>query len=532
MRKIISPLSALLILQLGRLDAVEHQKPVSRPNIVIILADDLGYSDFGCYGGEIRTPNIDRLAQSGIRFSSYYSEAKCNPSRQQLLTGKYSLRAYNGRDATIAETLASGGYANYAVGKWDMVADIGGDSSLIPQLRGFDHFFGTPMGCGSYFAPVKLTRDGKPAEQESMVPGFYYTDAITDNAVRYIENTPAEKPLFLYTAYTAPHWPLHAREEDIASYKGHFNEGLDRLREARLARMKKMGLVDASVSLSPIEKEGRKNAPEWQQRRMEVYAAQIECMDRGVGRILQALDQTGRRENSLILVTSDNGACAEEYGPDRVGSFLNEKTRDGRPLRVGNSPDVMPGPEDTWQSYGRGWAALSNTPLRHFKGDEYEGGIRVPLIACWPKVIAKPGAIVREVTHEIDLLPTVLEVAQLQYPKTFQNREVQPPDGKSLLPLFKGEVSQRHDTLFWEYADKRAIRQGDLKLVFPSGGPWELYKISVDPTESEDLAARLPKQVESMSALWDQWIHIKPDRERRNEERRSKTSQNAAEKSQ
>jgi len=509
-------LIAFLLAPLAVLHATDAPKPDGKlkPNIVIILADDLGYSDFGCYGGEIDTPNIDRLAGSGIRFSSYYSEAKCNPSRQQLLTGKYALRAYNGRDATIAECLAPGGYSRYMAGKWDMVADISGDSRKAPQARGFEHFFGTPMGCGSYFAPIKLTRDGEPAEKESMAPGFYYTDAITDNAVKYINDAPQDKPLFLYAAYTAPHWPLHAREEDIAKYKGRFKAGWDRLREERLARMKKMGLVGADIPLSAREEkvpawENEKN-PEWKQRLMEVYAAQVECMDRGVGRILQALDKTGRRDNTLIIVTSDNGACAEEYSPDRLGNYLNKKTRDGRPLRVGNLPEIMPGPEDTWQSYGRAWATLGNTPLRGHKGEEYEGGNRVPLIACWPGKISKPGSIVHNVAHEIDLLPTVLDAAGLEYPRTFQSREVLPPDGKSLLSAFKGEALPKHDFLFWELSGKRAVRQGDWKLVCPRGGPWELYQFPVDPIEADNLAAKFPERVEQMSARWNEWFSIKP----------------------
>jgi arylsulfatase A-like enzyme len=518
----ILPILAVLLLAPLLATGAPDSNGQSKPNIVIILADDLGYSDFGCYGGEIDTPNIDQLAGNGIRFSSYYSEAKCNPSRQSLLTGKYAIRAYNGRDATIAECLAQGGYSRYMAGKWDMVADIGGDSRKTPQARGFEHFFGTPMGCGSYFAPIRLTRDGEPAEQESLAPGFYYTDAITDSAVQYINTAPQDNPLFLYAAYTAPHWPLHAREEDITKYKGRFKDGWDRLREERLARMKKMGLIGSEVALSPREKNipawSDEKHPEWKQRLMEVYAAQVECMDRGVGRILQALDKTGRRENTLIIVTSDNGACAEEYSPDRPGNYLNENTRDGRPLRVGNLTDVMPGPEDTWQSYGRAWAALSNTPLRRYKGEEYEGGNRVPLIACWPGKISKLGTIVHDVAHVIDLLPTVLNAAGLEYPKTFQSREVLPPDGNSLLPLFTGAASQKHDFLFWELSGKRAVRQGDWKLVYPRGGPWELYQISNDPIEVVDLAAKFPERVDQMSGRWNEWFSIQPKRIRRDPE--------------
>ena len=519
MKRALTLLTALLLMPAAALHANETTERKGKPNIVIILADDLGYSDFGCYGSEIDTPNIDRLAESGLRFSSYYSETKCNPSRQSLLTGKYSLRAYNGRDATIAECLALGGYSRTMVGKWDMVADIGGEPRKTPQARGFEHFFGTPMGCGSYFAPIKLTRDGEPAEHESLARDFYYTDAITDNAVKYINNAPQDKPLFLYAAYTAPHWPMHARAEDIAKYKGRFHAGWDKLREERLTRMKKMGLIGKEVLLSPREQNipawANEKHPEWKQRLMEVYAAQIECMDRGVGRILQALEKTGRRNNTLIIVTSDNGACAEEYSPDRPGNYLNEQTRDGRPLQVGNLPHVMPGPEDTWQSYGRAWAALSNTPLRRGKGEEYEGGTRVPLIACWPGKISKPGSIVHDVAHTIDLLPTVLEAASLAYPKTFLSREVLPPDGKSLISYFTEAAPLKHDFLFWELSGKRAARQGDWKIVYPRGGPWELYQIPDDPIEGNNLAAQFPERVEQMSARWNEWFNIQPKRVRR-----------------
>jgi arylsulfatase len=284
--------------------------------------------------------------------------------------------------------------------------------------------------------------------------------------------------------------------------------------------MKNLGLVGADVPLSPREEDvpawvNEKN-PEWKQRCMEVYAAQIECMDRGVGRILEALDKTGRRDNTLIIVTSDNGACTVEFSPNRPLDSLYEKTRDGRPLRAGNIPNVMPGPEDTWQSYGRDWGQLSNTPLRRCKGEEYEGGIRVPLIASWPGKISKPGSIVHEVAHVIDLLPTVLNAADVDYPTTFQSREVLPPDGNSLLPLFTGAAPQKHDFLFWELAGKRAVRQGDWKLVYPVGGPWELYHITADPIEANNLASQFPERVEQMSARWNDWFSLqsKPTRKR------------------
>jgi len=518
--KTILHITCLVALTTVSLDAAEPSSAVNkaegRPNIVIILADDMGYSDLGCYGGEIHTPNIDSIAKNGIRFTDYHAEAKCNPSRQALLTGKYHTRAYNGRDATIAECLKAGRYATYMTGKWDMVGDIGGDSREIPQKRGFDHFFGTPMGCGSFFAPIKLTRDGKPAETESDRPDFYYTDAINDNAVEHIKNTPKDKPVFVYVSHTAPHWPLHALQEDIKKYEDKYSMGWDKLREQRFDRMKAMGLIDRDLPLPPSEMkvawEKEKNK-DWQQRRMEVYAAQIDRMDQGVGRILTALRETGRMHNTLIIVSSDNGGCTVEYSTTRTGAFLNSMTRDGRALTPGNRPDVMPGPEDTWQSYGQ-WGHVSNTPLRRAKGEEYEGGNRVPLIIQWPAFIKKGGQINNVLCHAIDILPTILDCTGIGYPQNFMGRNPLPPDGISLLPVLEVGVVERKDCLFWEFSGKRAVRQGKWKLVYPRNGPWELYEMDKDPTEQNNLAVKFSEKVEILKRQWEQWYSILPENRR------------------
>ena len=496
MKPTLTLLTALLLAPLAALDAAETPKPVSKPNIVIILADDLGYSDFGCYGGEIDTPNIDRLAGNGIRFSSYYSEAKCNPSRQSLLTGKYAIRAYNGRDATIAECLAKGGYSRYMAGKWDMVADIGGDSRKTPQARGFEHFFGTPMGCGSYFAPIKLTRDGEPAEQESLAPGFYYTDAITDNAVQYINAAPQDKPLFLYAAYTAPHWPLHAREEDIAKYKGVYDSGYEAVRQARYERQIKLGLVDPKTSPLPPMEYGRKSGNKWSElspeerrleaMRMEIYAAMVDRVDQNIGRVLQRLEDQGKLDNTLILFLSDNGACAESPKVDNV------------------DPKAPLGSVASFLSYGPNWASVGNTPWRKWKQDSFEGGIATPLVADWPAGLKPQAGWNREPVHLIDIMPTVAAVSGAKYPGASTATKIPAPDGVSLLPAFQGQPLARARPLFFQFNRGSAVRDGQWKLV-RQGASWDLYDMAIDRTETRNLAAQRPELVRQMDAAWQAW---------------------------
>ncbi|TKJ35487.1 MAG: arylsulfatase [Planctomycetes bacterium B3_Pla] len=481
-----------------------------RPDILIIIGDDIGYSDFGCYGGEIPTPNIDRIAANGIRFTQFHTESMCAPTRVALLTGQYHIRGYkNGRNVTIAEALSRTGYRNCAVGKWHNA----GEPILnrkAPLERGFDNFFGTPQGCGSFFAPLTLSREGEPAEDEWKKNGdFYYTDAISDTAVRYIKETPNEVPLFLYTAYTAAHWPLHALTEDIEKQRSRYAMGWDELRRQRFRRMKELGVIKPDTPLStrhpnvPAWEDERHK--EWQQRRMEVYAAQIARMDKGIGRIIDALEQTGRLRNTLMMVLVDNGGCHVEYKQSREGSFLNKQTRDGRPIKKGNLPDVMPGPEDTWQSYGYGWANASNTPFRMFKQYEHEGGICVPLIVQWPGVIRKSGRITGQVCHVMDILPTVLEAAGVEYPKTNDGRQIDPADGKSMVPILRGQKRQGHDVLFWKYSHGCAVRQGKWKLVRIDKQPWELYDIESDPVELVDLARTHPERTAQLAALWEKW---------------------------
>ncbi|MCH2583081.1 MAG: sulfatase-like hydrolase/transferase, partial [Planctomycetes bacterium] len=365
----------------------------SPPDIVLERTDDMGYSDLGCYGGEIETPHLDELASGGLRFTNFYSENMCWVSRAAMLTGvwhrtSFHQKGLHPRCVTIPEILRDGGYSTLMSGKWHLGWPRQKSS---PTDRGFDSFYGIIDGASSFFAPASLLRDKIPLKVRDLPAAYYIPDAISDNAVEYIEKADRKKPLLLYVAYTAAHWPLHARPEDIARYKGKYAKGWDKLRKERHQRMKKLGIISASTPLSPRHP----NVPpwqeaqdkDWQQRRMEVYAAQITSMDAGIGRIVKALERRGNFDNTLILYMTDNGGCHVEYGKNRKGPYLPAETRDGRKMQPGNIPGLMPGPEITYQSYGYGWANVSNTPYRLFKQFDHEGGIRTPLIAHWPRGI-------------------------------------------------------------------------------------------------------------------------------------------------
>jgi arylsulfatase A-like enzyme len=485
-----------------------------RPNIVLIMADDMGYSDIGAFGGEIETPNLDRLAYNGLRFTNFYSENMCWPSRATMLTGTYSRtavrdRILNPECVTMAELLRDSGYATYISGKWHLALDENPQS--WPLQRGFQHFYGTLVGAGSFFSPATLMRDNRDAEHEFLNPDYYYTDAITDNAIQYIESTTSDMPLMLYVAYTAAHWPLHALPEDMAKYEGKYSAGWDQLRNERFARMKEIGVIPAAARLSPRDPDVPAWEDEihkaWQERRMEVYAAQIDRMDQGIGRIVQSLDREGRLDNTLILFMIDNGGCHVEYEPDRTGVFLKETTRDGRPMRPGNLPDIMPGPEDTFQSYGRGWANAGNTPYRMFKQYNHEGGIRTPLIAHWPAKLQKSGAMLDQTTHLIDILPTILDITGVAYPETYAGQKIHAMDGLSLTPLLYTGKWEGHDALYWEHNRGQAIQRGEWKLVLNKDlkGPWELYHIATDYSELNNVATEHPDIVAELTKEWEAW---------------------------
>jgi len=507
----------------------------SKPNIVLILNDDMGYSDIGCYGGEIATPNLDRLAAHGLRFSQFYNTARCSPSRASLLTGlhphqtgigvltyDFGPEGYAGnlseRCVTIPEALKASGYKAYMSGKWHVAGNLLERSPAWPLQRGFDEFFGTIIGAGSFYDPNTLTRGNDNIEHEAKQESFFYTDAISDQAVDYIRQHHAEntgQPFFQYVAYTAPHWPLHAHDEDIAKYKGRFDEGWDALRIQRLKRLVEAGILKDVWNLTerdpgqPAWSEAEEKS--WLLRCMEVYAAQIDRMDQGIGRIIEALEETGQLDNTLIIFLSDNGACAEDIPEgvtvdELVNNLMIAKshTRDGRPVRFGNNPAIMPGPEDTYQSYGTAWANLSNTPFRLYKHWTHEGGISTPLIFHWPAGIAEKGSIRHTPGYLPDIMATILDVTQTPYPAQRAGYAVPELEGTSLYPVFVRDQQQR-PTMFWEHEGNAAVRDGRWKLVRRYPHAWELYDMDADRTELTDLAHVYPDRVRAMADQYEAW---------------------------
>ncbi|MEX2174219.1 MAG: arylsulfatase [Pirellulaceae bacterium] len=509
-----------------------------RPNILVILADDLGYSDPGCYGGEIATPHLDRLAAGGIRFSQFYNCARCCPTRASLLTGAYAHRvglAKNGRTLsaaapTIAERLKGAGYQTAMSGKWHLSAlpttldeerriawmnhELGlgipfADPATYPTRRGFDRYFGVIWGVVNHFDPFSLTDGAEPVRK---VPkDFYLTDAITDSAIEYLrEFAGAEEPFFLYVAHTAPHWPLHARPEDIAKYKHRYDAGWDALRKDRFGRQVELGIFPASAPRGETIVRG----PAWDERtadqrdylsaKMQVHAAMVDRLDQGVGRIVAALQESGQLDNTAIVFLSDNGASPEIPGPP--GYDRPAKTRDGRAM-LRDAELQQPrhrgqlGTDESYTGIGAAWASAANTPLRYWKKESYEGGCRTPCIVHWPAGLkARRGGIVRDVGHVIDLSPTFLELASIPVAGEFAM------DGKSLTPVLRGEEHSGHERLFFEHEGGRAVREGNWKIVSLPKGEWELFHLADDPGETNNLAGQHPDLVSRLVAEHERWL--------------------------
>ncbi len=490
----------------------------SKPNIVFIMADDLGFSDIGAYGAEIKTPHLDSLAGTGVRLKQFYNTGRCCPSRASLLTGMYShntgMGYMNGFDQgtpgykgdlsrntmTIAEALKEAGYASYMSGKWHVATETKpkGPQDNWPMQRGFDRYFGTLIGSGSFYTPKSLTSGNTPVKPKK---DFYLTDAIADSAAVFINDHAAKRaddPFFLYVAFTAPHWPLHAKEQDILKYMQLYEKGWDALRAERYKKQLQLGVIDKSYRLT----DRHDTIPAWKDipmqeraiwvKRMAIYAAQIDCMDQGIGRIMQALKKNGFSENTMVVFMADNGGCAE---------FLSSMDTDLSAL----------GTDSSYESYRGNWANLSNTPFRLFKTRLHEGGIHTPFIISWPGHTAKQGTIVKNApAHIIDLMPTFLDAAGLAYPKTFNQQPAKPLNGVSLVSVFKGEKLPNR-TLYWEHQANRAIRMDDWKLVSmsteesPYIGPWELYDLKTDKTERTNLALKYPDKVKELEAAWNRW---------------------------
>jgi len=550
--------------------ALATAAPAGRPNILIILADDLGYSDLGCYGSEIRTPNLDALATDGLRFTQFYNCARCCPARASLLTGLYPHQAgiglmtsdrgasfpgagdqgeafpgyrgsLNASCVTIAQVLKPAGYRTAAVGKWHV-----GDS-VPPTARGFDDFYGFIRGYAvDSWEPRMMIRLPEGKQQRTYAPGnFFATDAITDHALDFLADMrKADAPWMLYVAYQAAHFPISSRPEDMTGYTSVYAQGWDKIREQRLARQKEIGLLSTGTPLTPRSRipkpvaaqrmgsmTGDGNNPAWDTlpadrradltQRMSVYAGMVTGMDRNIGRLIADLRASGQLDNTLLFFLSDNGACAEwePFGfemaatPDpQPGTGINQGTQ-GLPNKLYQGEELAQlGGPGTRPSYGSGWANACNTPWRLYKHYDHEGGISSPLIVHWPAGVKAKGEYRPQVGHLIDLMATCIDVAGAKYPSALDGHQLLPPEGISLAPAFANQPLDR-EYLAWEHEGNRAIREGKWKLVSLAGAAWELYDMETDRVELHDLAVSEPQRVQEMSAKWQAWAqrtHVLP----------------------
>jgi arylsulfatase A-like enzyme len=538
--------------------AVSRANAASRPNVIIILADDMGFADLGCYGSEIHTPNIDKMASEGLRFAQFYNMARCCPTRASIMTGLYPHQAgigamnqklgtkpqYEGEldndhSVTVAEVLRDAGYHTGMVGKWHLVhlsiaalpqgeakaalnfqsdVPISPSEADWPYNRGFEEHWGTIAGVEDYYDPYSLVHNAQLIRPDK--PDFYYTNFITDHAVQLIDGYAADssRPFFMYVAYTAPHWPMQAPEADIDRYRDVYNVGWDVIRQQRYDRQVAIGMSKKQWGLSPrafltsLNDGDSKVGPwvtapakAWQARRMAIYAAMIEIMDRGIGRIMSELRDKGLDDNTMVMFLSDNGACQEQVKPDWYD--IPSHTRDGRAIVVGNLSNLWPGSETVFQSYGPAWANASNTPLRRFKHFTEEGGISTPFVVRWPGIVNQAGQIQHDqIGDVIDLMPTVLAAADATYPTSNRGHTIWPEEGISLLPVIEGGATiPRPVPLCWEHEGNRAARIGDWKVLAAHGEPWQLYNIPNDRTEMHDLSAKYPQKVRELRAAYDAW---------------------------
>lgn len=481
----------------------------AQPNIILIAADDLGWSDIGCYGSEIRTPNLDMLAKEGIRFTQFHNTAKCFPSRASLVTGLYAQDCGYGstyqnplRNAvTIGEVLREKGYLTYWSGKHH--------GKENPINRGFDRYYGLKDGCCNYFNPgAQRKGEAKPAQKnpnrewgiDSVIyrgftpkeKDFYTTDYFTNYAIEYLkEASETTKPFFLYLAYTAPHDPLMAWPKDIAKYRGTYDQGYEKIRQARFEKQRKIGLINKSYSISEPTFNAwddlSKQQQEFEAQKMEVYAAMIDRMDQNIGRLLNELKVSGQIENTLIIFVSDNGASGE----------VVELSNDNDTGEIGGI--------DRWVSLGEDWANVSNTPFRFYKNYSYEGGVNTPMIMWWPDRI-KANSFSDFSGHFVDIMPTIIEITGASYPNNFNGQEIIPMRGVSLLPVLEGNHLERNKPIFWNWSIGSAMQQDDWKIVrHGKEKNWSLYNIKKDPTEMHDLNQTYPDRVKEMDSLFVQW---------------------------
>jgi arylsulfatase A-like enzyme len=536
----------------------DADKTVTQPNIILIMSDDMGYSDIGCYGSEINTPNLDGLASNGLRFTQFYNTARCCPTRASLISGLHPHQAgvghmmndrgtpaYQGKlnfnCVTIAEVLKTAGYSTYMSGKWHVTPLLPSkenpDKSNWPLQRGFDKFFGTIHGAGSFFDPNSLTSGNNFIAPEK---DFYYTDAISDTTVKFINEHDTENPFFIYVPYTAAHWPMQALPRDIVKYKGKYDKGWDEVRKARYSKMKEMGLIQSEWQMTkayPDRPWEDAELKDWHAACMEVYAAMIDNMDQGIGRIISALKDKGELDNTLIFFLQDNGACAEAFAFNRKGEdtlrvdpatvkpypkdfFQTEmepnQTRDGKPMRAGYG--VYPGPADTYIGYDESWANASNTPFKMFKHWVHEGGISTPLIVHWPDGFQSKNEFRKQPGQLPDIMATCVDAAGATYPHEFKGNAIIPMEGTSLLPAFT-DAELNREYLYWEHEGNRAIRKGKWKLVSEAWfwpfmhdaenelplEKWELFDMEKDRTEINNLAEKHPEIVKELADEWMSW---------------------------
>lgn len=494
-----------------------------RPNIILILADDMGYSDLGCYGGEIETPTLDTLAKNGIRYKQFYNAARCCPTRASLLTGLHPHQAgmgwmaaadlgtsayqgnLNNKSVTIAEVLKESGYKTYMTGKWHLTNDRKTNGQVQdnwPIQRGFDRFFGIIPGAANYFTPFVYSNNYR--YKAPVEPNYYLTDAISDTSIKYIEHhlyQDTKKPFFMYVAYNAPHWPLHAPKEAIEKYKTLYKKGWDRLREARFDKQKEIQLFSASTRLSPRDsiiadwESLSINEQEDMANRMAIYAAQIDIMDQGIGRIVQFLKDNNQLDNTIIMFLSDNGACAEYISSGK------SKATDGS--------------AETYESYRVEWANLSSTPFREYKHFTYEGGIATPFIVHWPLGINSTlkNTYASGYGQLTDIMATCIDIAKAKYPTIYNGNVITPLEGKSLTPHFRGENNNK-GRMYWEHEANIAMRDGKWKIVVKTlenstfnKDNIELFDMDADPTEQFDLANQYPQKVQKMYNEWVCWAN-------------------------
>lgn len=509
-----------------------------KPNILIIMADDLGYSDLGCFGGEIQTPNLDYLAAEGVRFCNFYNTARCCPSRAALLTGQYQHKvglAKNGRSmnrkgVTIAEVLQEQGYQTGMVGKWHLtsakpIADKVehlkwlnhqaylekdfGDISTYPTQRGFEKYYGVIWGVVDFFDPFSLVEQEAPILKVSK--DYYATDAFSNKAAEYIQEfSQEEAPFFLYLAYTAPHWPLHALPEDIKRYEQTYQKGWNVLREERYQRLVKMGLIDPKTHpLSPLE------GPAWETltaaekafnaKKMAVHAAMVDRMDQGIGQVITSLKETGEFDNTLILFVSDNGASPEI--PKVPGYDRNGATRTGEKVNYAEDISLEElGSQTSYTGIGRSWANAANTPYRYWKAESYGGGVRTPSILHWKGTSLPKGSIIKDLVHVMDIMPTTLALTQSSYPKQYQGNPIGSLDGNSIVPLLTNKPFKGYEALYFEHQTGKAMIEGDWKIVsLRKKDEWKLYHIGENATESEDVSLQYPDKKNTLIAKWKTW---------------------------